>query len=131
MKNIKDIKRMKANFAYQRILKVEELADKTNYKSHVKNTPMYIYKNGLLATIAFILTKKNDKAYHELLMGIVDYINKDYDYIVMNEQFKDGKELIEYLSNLDKCPQQTYRRIQLSVLSMFEWLVKFSDGMIV
>lgn len=129
MQNLKDLKRMKANFAYERIINVKEHSCSTNYKSHVKNIPMYIYKNGLLATVAFILTKKKDEAYQQLLKDIIGYINKDYDGIGINTQLKeDGKQFLEYLS---RCSQQKYRRTQISVLSMLEWLVRLSDGMLV
>lgn len=54
--NIKDLKRKKASFAFNAIEYIQSSGDK-KFKGYIRNIPMYIYTNGLIATIAFILKK--------------------------------------------------------------------------
>ena len=129
----KDLKRKKASFAFNEIKGIQN----KKFKSHIRNIPMYIYNNGLIATIAFILkkrgepTKENKKeieeSYYEIGEILKNYFNEDF--VQYHDEFK-GKELDNIMKLLIECDSKVYRRITLDILSILEWLVRFSDAML-
>ncbi|GAA0126557.1 hypothetical protein UT300019_24600 [Clostridium sp. CTA-19] len=138
--NIKDLKRKKASFAFNSIEHIQSIGDKEfkrQFKSHLGNIPMYIYTNGLIATIAFILKKmgtecerekgKDKQSYYEIGKILRDYFNKNF--IEYGDRFKE-KLLEDIMKELIKCDSKSYRRITLDILSILEWLVRFSDAML-
>ena len=128
----KDLKRQKASFAFNEI---KEIKNK-KFKSHIKNIPMYIYNNGLIATMVFILKKRgkegergegSDKeSYYEIGEILKSYLNQDF---AKYDDFK-GEELESIIKILIDCDSKMYRRVTLEVLSILEWLVRFADGML-
>ncbi|ACQ53237.1 type III-B CRISPR module-associated protein Cmr5 [Clostridium botulinum] len=134
--NIKDLKRKKASFAFNAIEYIQSSGDK-KFKGYIRNIPMYIYTNGLIATIAFILKKMgteyerekgtDKQSYYEIGEILRDYFNKDF--IEYDDKFKE-KSLEDIMKELIKCDSKSYRRITLDILSILEWLVRFSDAML-
>lgn len=134
--NVKDLKRKKASFAFNSINHIYSMKNR-NFKSHIRNIPMYIYNNGLIATIAFILKKMGNKdkrkegsdkkSYYEIGEILKNYFNEDF--IEYNDKFKE-KSLEDIIKELIKCDSKSYRRITLEILSILEWLVRFSDAML-
>lgn len=130
---IKDLKRKKASFSFN---KIEGIGNK-KFKGHIKNIPMYIYNNGLIATIAFILKKRgkederkegSDKeSYYKIGQILEEYFNRDF--VQYYDKFE-GKKLENIVKLLIECDSKLYRRITLDILSVLEWLVRFSDAML-
>ncbi|NFD30093.1 type III-B CRISPR module-associated protein Cmr5 [Clostridium botulinum] len=138
--NIKDLKRKKASFAFNSIEHIQSIGDKdfkSQFKSHLGNIPMYIYSNGLIATIAFILKKRGGESkksegaykesYYEISEILRNYFNEDF--VQYNDKFKE-KSLEDIMKELIKCDSKSYRRITLDILSILEWLVRFSDAIL-
>ncbi len=133
----KDLGRKKAEFAF---IKIQEVSDDKNkkFKSHIKQIPMYIYNNGLIATLAFILKKANKKgkeseetkSYIKIGEILKEYLSdENFNEYYKNFKSNDLEEIIKYLI-CKECGSGEYRRITLNVLSILEWLVRFSEGML-
>ncbi len=72
--------------------------------------------------------KGTDKqSYYEIGEILRDYFNKDF--IEYDDKFKE-KSLEDIMKELIKCDSKSYRRITLDILSILEWLVRFSDAML-
>lgn len=130
MSNIKDIYRDKARFGYYCVKQVVENEDlgvnKKDFKSHIKNIPMYIYTNGLIATLTFILVKsRKNKSYEFIGKIIIDYFSK-------HTVFKkiEAQNVEKFIDELINAEQKDYRKYTIELISLLEWVVKFSEGMI-
>jgi CRISPR-associated protein Cmr5 len=142
MVKIKDLKRQKAQFAFNKIAIIKEKIDNKDvnftekeFKSHIRNIPMYIYNNGLIATIAFAMKKskgseednnnsKNNKNSYSVICDVfLEYLREYVKDI-------DSEELYEIVEELIESESKNYRRITLDILSMLEWLVRFSDAIL-
>jgi CRISPR-associated protein Cmr5 len=133
----------RARFAYSEILKVinsispdaseddkrkqKEINDK--FKSHIKDIPMMIRTNGLAAAFAFVFSKKDDGYKH------IERITKDWlkgtapgdeparDMILdINEPFH---------QRLIRCTPEEYRRCTREIMSLYTWLKRYADGLII
>lgn len=131
-------------FSFKRVQRAQEEIDPI-FKSHIKNIPMYINVNGLVPTIAFIMSKINKKdkenkevkSYRYIGTILIEYF---YSYGLLSPKaqekldFDDRKDIIKQLGIItdDLLSQNTtnYRRCTLEIISMLEWTVKFADGMI-
>ncbi|WP_432408177.1 type III-B CRISPR module-associated protein Cmr5 [Wukongibacter sp. M2B1] len=134
MNHLKNIRREKSRMAYKEIevmLKEEVASDpkehySQDFKGHIKNIPMYIFNNGLIATYAFIIKKSTGsegKSYKKIQDIIYNYLkSKDKLY----EQGQPEK-LVDIFINLDN---KQYRKTTLDLLLYLEALVQFSDAMI-
>ncbi|WP_242957625.1 type III-B CRISPR module-associated protein Cmr5 [Clostridium cochlearium] len=135
MEKNKDLKRLKANFAFNKIIQIkEESEDKKNdlgenFKSHIKNIPIYIYNNGLIYTLSFIVYKSNkhDKSYTYIKNILLEYLKKSFVYGYENFRNKEFDDTIKFLT---ECSSKDYRKITIEILSILEWLIRFSDGML-
>lgn len=135
MEKNKDLKRLKANFAFNKIIEIkEESEDKKNdlgenFKSHIKNIPIYIYNNGLIYTLSFIVYKSNkhDKSYTYIKNILLEYLKKSFVYGYENFRNKEFDDTIKFLT---ECSSKDYRKITIEILSILEWLIRFSDGML-
>ncbi|MBY6269760.1 type III-B CRISPR module-associated protein Cmr5 [Parageobacillus thermoglucosidasius] len=149
MSEVKRIEQERAEFAYQCAVKGIEIKQLTNWKgdyycdehyvSYVRKIPALIKTNGLGATFAYILSKrkkKREKDNKKIMPGHKDNPKNAYDLIY--EQTKEwleknpiyplqlkGQELAWTLISLDS---KDYRRITLEVLSFFQWLRRFAEG---
>lgn len=116
--SVSDLERDRATFAYQCV----EEANKNNglksdYKSYIKKIPMMILNNGLGATFAFIYSKKKNGNAYELIYNQTNkWLKKD-----------DKKDLVEWIINLKS---SEYRVVTNEVLALFNWLRRFTEGMI-
>ncbi|AYD40246.1 type III-B CRISPR module-associated protein Cmr5 [Clostridium fermenticellae] len=132
----KDLGRKKAEFAF---IKIEEIYKENNkkFKSYIKQIPMYIYNNGLIATLSFILKKSNKnkeseegKSYCKICEILNGYLNDEkFNEYCIKPRSNDLKEIIKYLAS-NECGSGEYRRITLNVLSILEWLIRFSEGIL-
>jgi CRISPR-associated protein Cmr5 len=140
MVSLKEVDRNKAEFAFNSICdckrKQEEKRIK-NIRSNIENIPMYIYTNGLIATILFIMKKskknldnENEDPEKEGYKEISNILLKYLENHTFNDYNFKGEELEDLIGYLLYCDSKKYRRITLDVLSIFEWLVRFADGMI-
>lgn len=130
MQSLKNKKLEKMQFAFRYVQEAKNGKWSADFRSHIKRIPMYLYTNGLIPTIAFVMSKvrKNEQAYSYKYIGkiILKYF----------EQFElKGKEIAELeglISELFLISENkvNYRRCTLELISMLEWLVKFSDGML-
>lgn len=129
MKGVKNINRKKAIFAFESINQ-ESIVKCENFKSDLRELPMYIYTNGLIATLLFVLKKgKNGKeknSYGKIQDIIENYIkNSSINDLTYREN--DLNKFVDFLLDTDS---KQYRRITLDIVSLLDWLIKFSDGMI-
>lgn len=138
--NIKNLEGGRAAKAYKYVAEVQEAYSQNTdlkypgaYKSYAKKIPMLIKTNGLGATFAFVLSKaKNDPG------------KKEYAYFLLHEQtYKwlqsdEKKHLLEGLdathrnmpSILVHLESNTYRAVTAEVISLFNWLRRFAEGLI-
>ncbi|KQC07100.1 MAG: hypothetical protein APR54_06385 [Candidatus Cloacimonas sp. SDB] len=107
------------------------------YKSYVKKTPMFIKTNGLGATIAFMLSKKNNKIKKGKKPGEKENPKNAYDLIYMQISywFKDERNIHkfdfdDFSKELCKMDSQQYRAITTETLALFSWLRRFAEGLI-
>lgn len=133
---ISGIEGNRAMFAYEKVREIVEKHDDINinkgdYKSYVRRIPMLIQINGLGATFAFVKSKSNSKdsgnkanAYKVIYDQISEWIRVDEKQII---ELKENEDLIEKIIQI---PSSTYRALTLEILSLFNWLKRFADGMI-
>ncbi|WP_333858981.1 type III-B CRISPR module-associated protein Cmr5 [Clostridium sp.] len=129
MEGVKNINREKAIFAFKSINQ-EDILKCENFKSDLRQLPMYIYTNGLIATLLFILKKskngKEQNSYGKIQGIIEDYIkNSNINSLDFHE-----KDLNKFVDSLFSRDSKQYRRITLDIISLLDWLIKFADGMI-
>lgn len=137
MEKNKDLKRLKANFAFNKIIQIKEKSEDKkndlgeNFKSHIKNIPMYIYNNGLIYTLSFIVYKSNKHdtniSYTYIKNILSEYLKKSFVYGYENFRNKEFDDTIKFLT---ECSSKDYRKITIEILSILEWLIRFSDGML-
>ena len=122
---IKGLERGRAKFAYECAKEGKKLenGDDKKYKSYVKNIPMLIKTNGLGPTFAFLFSKSDD-AYDLIYKQIKGWLNKDEKQLV---KIENGEDLVEKIVSLES-PE--YRAATIEVLSLFNWLRRFADGLI-
>jgi len=131
---ISGIEGNRAMFAYEKVREIVEKRydiNKGDYKSYVRRIPMLIQTNGLGATFAFVKSKSNSKdsdnkakAYKVIYDQISEWIRVDEKQII---ELKENEDLIEKIIQI---PSSTYRALTLEILSLFNWLKRFADGMI-
>lgn len=123
MNEIKGIEQGRAAFAYKCVKEVLEKFDQDvrgKYKSYAKKLPSMIKANGLGQAFAFVKSKsKGEKAYGILYDQTSDWLRQ--------KQLRGDGELIEQIVNL---PSEEYRQWTAEVLSLFNWLRRFADGLI-
>ncbi|MEL6254341.1 MAG: type III-B CRISPR module-associated protein Cmr5 [Bacteroidota bacterium] len=138
--NIKNLEGGRASKAYKYVSEVQKAYSENTdlkypgaYKSYAKKIPMLIKTNGLGATFAFVLSKaKNDPG------------KKEYAYYLLHEQtYKwlqsdEKKHLLEGLDVkhrnmpgiLVNLESNKYRAVTAEVISLFNWLRRFAEGLI-
>lgn len=133
--------RMKSLNAFEEVEQIQREDFQGKFKGHIKNIPMYIYTNGLISTLAFVLKKAENnkeenskeenkkkessekKSYSRICKMIVDYLN-DYEKIE-NEQ----KTLLKKIVELSLSPSE-YRKVSLRLIDYLEEVVEFSEAML-
>ena len=146
-KGVKNLERNRAIEAYKyvsdgkNILELSEIDNEyykdDKYKSYVKKIPMMILNNGLGATFAFIYSKqksydakKNKRAGEkENPKNAYDLIYKQVDNWLQQSYISKSKkrELVEWIISQNS---SEYRATTNEVLTLFNWLKRFADGMI-
>lgn len=126
MSNLKKLEQGRAEFAYKRALEGSELEKKKEYKSYVKKIPMLIKTNGLGATFAFMKSKGG--TYNEIYKHTFDWFlelknNTGLDFLKLSST----DDLVEKIISLES---SEYRATTVEVLAFFNWLKRFSDGLI-
>lgn len=122
MANIKELEGGRAAFAYKCVDGKGKSLGK-DYKSHVKNIPMMIKTNGLGATFAFVKSK-NKKTYDLIEEQTHEWLK---DCLTTKHFFVNSTDLVKNIIEL-KSPE--YRAVTTEVLALFNWLKRFSDGLI-
>lgn len=124
------LERGRAEFAYECALEgAHNDAIRSEYKAYVKKIPMYIKTNGLGAAFAFVMSKSKDtgnrgKAYKMIYEQTKKWLKKD-DKMLIN---LDGNK--EFAYEIVKLPSSQYRAVTIEVLSFFNWLRRFAEGLI-
>jgi len=127
---IREIEQDRAIFSCKKVNEVKEKftrnekEDKKNqskYKSHTRRIPMLIKNNGLGATFAFI--KGKEEPSYQLIYEQVGQWLERYD----GETFGKGKDLVGVLISL---PSPEYRAVTGEVLSLFNWMRRFAQGIL-
>ncbi len=104
--------------------KMVDSKEAKEYKAYSKKIPMLIKTNGLGNTLSFMISKSKSKVAYSLLYNQIHarLQSKELDYLPINE-----KELVEQIINLDS---SMYRLVTVEILAFFNWLRRFSDGLI-
>ena len=123
---IKGIEQGRANFAYECAKKGKDLPKSKEYKSYVKKIPMLIKTNGLGSTFAFMLSKGG--TYTLIGEQILLWLKNDKKNLLTNaNEIRSFKDLNEKIVGLNS---SEYRALTIEVLSFFNWLRRFADGLI-
>ena len=148
MKTMNKLENGRAEYAFEMAeegKKIQKEALKINrnyyfdhqYKSYVEKTLMFIKTNGLGATIAFMLSKKNNKIKKGKKPGEKENPKNAYDLIYMqiSNWFKDERNIHkfdfdDFSKELCKIDSQEYKAITTEVLALFTWLRRFAEGLI-
>lgn len=123
------IEQGRAAFAYQKVtdavrdLKKDE--QKKKYRAHVKDVPMMIKTNGLGATFAFILSKREKEQAYEVIYEQTEHWLKDHQSHLLN--LSGNKDFVE---EIVKLKSHQYRAVTVEVLALFVWLRRFAEGLI-
>lgn len=124
MANLKQLEGGRAAFAYQCALEGKGLDKPSEYKTYVKKIPMMIKTNGLGAAFAFMKSKKKEETYKLLYKQTHDWLKEN---LALGETFSKNDDLVKILIELDS---SSYRAVTIEVLALFNWLKRFSDGLI-
>jgi len=96
------------------------------YKSYVKKIPMLIKTNGLGATFAYMLSKGG--TYEFIGNQVLEWLKNDEKGILANaNEINSFKELTEKIVSLNS---PAYRALTIEILSFFNWLRRFAEGLI-
>ena len=125
----RDIERQRAEFAYKSVESaVDALSDKAKkeYKSYCKKIPMLIKTNGLAGTYAFIFSKgsKGSKIDKSKAYGLI--YNQTLEWLTKHGWIDGDRLMYEFIRK----PSDEYRAVTMEVLSLFNWLRRFAEGMI-
>lgn len=125
---MKGIENGRAAYAYNCVEQAKTKRDVKNkeYKAYCKRIPMMIKTNGLAGTIAFVKTKKDNKAYGLLYRQLSEWLaGEDRNWLLPD--FGPNQELIGHLVRLDST---SYRAVTVEVLALFQWLRHLADGLL-
>ena len=116
MSRIKSIEQARAKFAW-----TCALGKNKEYGSVVNKVPVYIKTNGLLNTLAFFYSKKNE----EILNNIREWLTHAEFGLISSTQVDTNIKLLDYLMS-----QQEDARFLIQctseVLALFNWLRRFA-----
>jgi CRISPR-associated protein Cmr5 len=106
-----------AKLAYECVKEVKGKEFAPKYLAYARKLPSMITYNGLLTTVAFAKTKK-ENAWRKLLEHLEKFLRE--------EGIKqENKDLIEFLSEREV---QEYRFITKRVLDFSQWLKRVAEG---
>lgn len=138
VKSLKNKKMEKMAYGFKCVEEAKSQNIANFFKSHIKNIPMYIAVNGLIPTLAFIMSKSNKsnqeaESYRYIRKIIIEYLTEinvisEGAKISFQQNKIKGFEILT--SELFAKSATEYRKCTLEVLRMLEWTVKFADGMI-
>jgi CRISPR-associated protein Cmr5 len=99
------------------------------YRSYTQKIPMYIKTNGLGATLAFMLSKKDKEAYQKLGQQITEWLKQAPTKIIDLKDVEDDnfESLVNIVISLNS---PGYRALTIEVLAFLNWLKRFADGLI-
>ena len=99
------------------------------YRSYTQKIPMYIKTNGLGATLAFILSKKDKEAYQKLGQQITEWLKQAPTKIIDLKDVEDDnfESLVNIVISLNS---PGYRALTIEVLAFLNWLKRFAEGLI-
>ncbi len=146
MNNLKGIENGRAQFAYECVEDAKKAYKEKaqidgqfyhtdKYDSYVSKVPMMIQVNGLGNTLAFILSKKQKEkkekekenpknAYDLIYSQITKWFTEERKYLLNIEETDDLVKKVVALESKE------YRIVTIEVLSLFNWLKRFADGLI-
>jgi CRISPR-associated protein Cmr5 len=110
----------RAQFALENLSKTNNGVDE-KIANFIVGTPTMILTNGLGQTLAFLLSKKNDKEKQVFL------IIKKWLCETMNKQFGvDSVSDIDFIRKFNKLSQQEYLDAQHETLKLLEWFKRYA-----
>ncbi len=126
-----NINQERAKAAYEFAKEATKIKCSDEYKSYVKKIQELIYKNGLIPTIAYIKMKSEKDKDKQNYKTKPEYAYKIlYDQLtryLKSKNYKIGNDLFEFVK---RCNSEVNRKIVVEVLSLFDWLRRFSEGLI-
>ncbi len=127
----KGLEEGRAIYAYNCVQKsLEDISTAKKYKSYAKKIPTLIQNNGLGPAMAFVFSKigkkssSEEKAYFELYNDIENWLREKHT-LELNKNEK--VDLIRTICERDSI---VYREFTMEILSLFNWIRRFVDGMI-
>lgn len=105
-----------AEFAYHKIS--ENMTDNKEFRSLARSFPSMLQINGLGAAVAFLQSKKANKA-HGFMYGLLDQWTRD--------KFGGKGSLMERIVHMDS---GSYRLYTNEIVNLCIWIKRFAEGMI-
>ncbi len=132
---IRNQDKLRATFSYKAVDSFVNNNSKENqkkYRAYIRNIPSMILNNGLGSTIAFIFSKNEEDVYNSLGSDIYDWLNQGQNsYLINLDKKEQSKEKLQELTNKIICLNSSeYRAVTNEILSLFNWLKRFAEGMI-
>ena len=94
------------------------------YVNFTKSAPAFIMVNGLMQALAFYESrKKNDKAAHEIVTDVVNWLGLRMDPPLQDASFG---SMMEKLYGM---PSEQYMQATRETLAMLRWLRQFADAL--
>lgn len=110
------------------------------YKTLVKKIPAMIQKNGLINTMAFLISKRKEKepTIHEVVLRqMIAWSRRSCKtwFIKSMELHPDFegdnvKGYMEYINAVFSLSSKEYRILSQEFISLFSWMKRFADGVI-
>ena len=132
---IRNQDKLRATFSYKAVDSFVNNNSKENqkkYRAYIRSIPSMILNNGLGSTIAFIFSKNEENVYNSLGSDIYDWLNqRQNSYLINLDKKEQSKEKLQELTNKIICLNSSeYRAVTNEILSLFNWLKRFAEGMI-
>lgn len=132
---IRNQDKLRATFSYKAVDSFVNNNSKENqkkYRAYIRSIPSMILNNGLGSTIAFIFSKNEEDVYNSLGSDIYDWLNqRQNSYLINLDKKEQSKEKLQELTNKIICLNSSeYRAVTNEILSLFNWLKRFTEGMI-
>ncbi len=129
--NLRRLEGGRAAYAFKCAQEGSEIKESLAYKSYVKKLPMLIKTNGLGATYAFVLSKKDDTkskkgyAYKLIYDQTQEWLKSESKKFLLR-----GKEDKDFVKILTELKSYEYRAVTVEVLAFLNWLRRFAEGVI-
>ncbi len=128
MSSIKNVNLEISVHACKRVTSILSKNYKSKYKTLIKKLPTYILRNGLPATLAFLIAKskgQQDNEHFKALESLINWLDKKGKLIIKDT--KNPKFVNDLFDNLNN---KNLKSITKESINYFVWQKRFVDGLI-